>query len=1091
MAKQKALELSIRIAGQMDKSLATAVSAAQNKISGLSQNLSRIGNVGLAAMGTLATGAVLAISNCTKTAADFENHMADVVKYVDGLADETGKISDKLAGNGQTYAENYGEMKKAILDLSTQIPYTAEDLTRLAAAAGQSGKGMEEITGEFLRDAAMWGKAMDISADQAGDWAAKWEQAFKMDHKEIMVLADQINYLGANSATTAAEIARAVNDAASLGQIGGVDVSTTAALADAMLATGVDSGKVGTSIKRTITNLSRGTSATKAMKEQWKELGLTAEGVAKSMQKDSIGTLQTVFSAIGDLPSERQVAALSTLFGQWAIEGNAKIVGNMDVFTDALKMVSDPSLYAGSMEREFTIKSETPEAIRQMRESAWQQLKIGVGDSFLPVQKQLDRAMRDLFVQLNQHMPTITKLADAFASLLSAGVEKAGTVMERAAPQIEKVLNYVADNGPQVISVLEKLVAVLAALKFAPAFEGLLGGAGNLLFGAKGGMPGGGKSGGLFGAVKGLYNSGRSAPGKAAEMAAPAAGWIKSFIGATGDHMPLAGKTGPMGFLSTAASALFEGGKDATANSGIGKYLSGVMHTKIGGGIGRGIGKTTGVAGEILSGISQATGLTDLVKNTGGIAKSGAGWLAGKAGALAPMAGKATASLGPLGGILSTGAEFMGSIWGPMMPAFGSLFSGAAPVVAAISGIIAVVSILGDHLEDIRGLVGSVFGDAGLAVFDGFIGKISSIGDFISGLFEDGGVAKALAPMQNAITGMFGEDAGAAFDGLVQILQSVMGVVGQLVAFSTGTVKPIIQDIFAFITGTVVPIVLQTFTAAAPAISSIISGLGTAIMAGMQIIGTAIQAAMPIVERLVTIFMGIANVVVPAVMAGFGAFSQGVGAIMTSIQGIFEGLIGFINGVFSGDWAQAWEGIKQIFSSAFGGLAELCKTPVNAVIAIINSAVSRINSLGLTIPEWVPGIGGNEFRINLPEIPALAKGGFTNGVSIAGEAGREAVISFQNSVRRQNIDTWMRAGRLLGVNREQAEISAGFGGAELKEIPTDAGSGTGAGSFTFAPQISIQGNADREMVESVLREAQARMEEWYNQMMRKHARMAY
>ena len=500
MAKQKALELSIRIAGQMDKSLATAVSAAQNKISGLSQNLSRIGNVGLAAMGTLATGAVLAISNCTKTAADFENHMADVVKYVDGLADETGKISDKLAGNGQTYAENYGEMKKAILDLSTQIPYTAEDLTRLAAAAGQSGKGMEEITGEFLRDAAMWGKAMDISADQAGDWAAKWEQAFKMDHKEIMVLADQINYLGANSATTAAEIARAVNDAASLGQIGGVDVSTTAALADAMLATGVDSGKVGTSIKRTITNLSRGTSATKAMKEQWKELGLTAEGVAKSMQKDSIGTLQTVFSAIGDLPSERQVAALSTLFGQWAIEGNAKIVGNMDVFTDALKMVSDPSLYAGSMEREFTIKSETPEAIRQMRKSAWQQLKIGVGDSFLPVQKQLDRAMRDLFVQLNQHMPTITKLADAFASLLSAGVEKAGTVMERAAPQIEKVLNYVADNGPQVISVLEKLVAVLAALKFAPAFEGLLGGAGNLLFGAKGGMPGGGKSGGLFGA---------------------------------------------------------------------------------------------------------------------------------------------------------------------------------------------------------------------------------------------------------------------------------------------------------------------------------------------------------------------------------------------------------------------------------------------------------------------------------------------------------------------------------------------------------------------------------------------------------------
>lgn len=1024
MAKQKALELSIRIAGKLDKSLIAAVSAVQNKIRSLSQDMGRIDKIGLATMNTLATKAALEISNCTRTAADFENHMVDVVKHVGGLADETGKISDKLAENGQTYAENYGEMKKAILNLSTQIPCTVEDLTRLAAAAGQSGKSVEEITGEFLKDTAMWGKAMDISIEQAGGWSAKWEQAFKIDHKEIMDLADQIHYLGANSTTTAKEIARAVNDAANLGPIDGVDVSATAALADAMLVTGIDSGEVGASIKRTIANLSRGTSATKEMKEQWKELGLTAEDVAKSMWEDSVETLQTVCAAIDHLPSEQQAAALGTLFGQWTIEGNAKAVGNMDIFADALEMVSDSSLYAGSIEREFTIQSETPEAARQMRENAHQQLKIEMGDSSLPVQKQLDLIMRDLFVQLDQYMPAITKVVDALGPFLSFGAEGA-----------------MAD----------------------------------------------GKNSGLFGIVKGLYNSGPSAPEKSVEMETTAAEGIKNFICATQNHMSQVGKTGSMGFLSTTASTLFEGGKDVAANSGIGKYLTGVMDTRIG----RGVGETVGVVGEILSGISQATGLTDLVKNTGGVAKSGASWLAGKAEALAPIADKAKTGLRPLGGVLGTGAEFLGSIWGPMMPAFGSLFSGAVPVVAAVSGIIAVVSILGDHLEDIRGLIGSVFGDTGLAVFDGLIGQIGSIGEFISGLFEDGGVARALAPMQNIIASMFGEDAGTAFDGLVQILQSVMGVIAQLVAFANGTVKPIIQDIFTFITGTVVPVVLQTFTAAAPAISNIVSGLGTAIMGGMQIIGMAIQAAMPIVERLVTIFMGIANVVVPAVMAGFAAFSQGVGAIMTSIQGIFEGLIGFINGVFSGNWAQAWEGIKQIFGSAFDGLAELCKTPINAVIAIVNGVIARINSLGITIPEWVPGIGGNEFRINLPEIPALEKGGFTSGVSIAGEAGPEAVISFQNSVRSQNIGTWMQTGRLLGVNREQAAISAGFGGAELKEISAGSGSETGWGSVTFAPQISIQGNADREIVESVLREAQARLEEWYNQMMRKHARMAY
>lgn len=118
-------------------------------------------------MGTLATATVATIASCTKEAAKFENYMADVVKYVDGLADATGKISDKVADNGKTYAQNYEAMKDAIKDLSTQIPYTQEDLTRLAAAAGQSGKSMEDlikidssgnVTG-FLRDIAMTGAA--------------------------------------------------------------------------------------------------------------------------------------------------------------------------------------------------------------------------------------------------------------------------------------------------------------------------------------------------------------------------------------------------------------------------------------------------------------------------------------------------------------------------------------------------------------------------------------------------------------------------------------------------------------------------------------------------------------------------------------------------------------------------------------------------------------------------------------------------------------------------------------------------------------------------------------------------------------------
>lgn len=658
--------------------------------------------------------------------------------------------------------------------------------------------------------------------------------------------------------------------------------------------------------------------------------------------------------------------------------------------------------------------------------------------------------------------------------------------MQAALPYIQSGLDYLANNGPQVVAVIKGLAGTFIAMKFAPALKRLFTGAGGLLFGTS--PPGGnGKTSGLLGIAKGLWSGGQSTAGKAFDTF----GMAKEFLGTALVDAKLQG-TGTLlrGLLG-----------ETRLSSGLGGYFGSVkgawgnlLNTGIGGGIARAVTGTGGVAKEILSGISQATGLTDLVNNGIGLAKGGAGWLTGKgAGILSFIAGSApakalggaagavgslgSAAISQVGSFAGAGAGLLGSVWGPMASGFGSLFLGAAPVIGAISGIIAVVSILGDHLEDIRGIVGNVFGDSGLAVFDSFIGKLQEAGGFISGLFGEGGVASALAPLRENIIGLFGPEAGAAFDGLTGILQSVMGVVGQIVSFSTGTVKPIIQDIFGYITGTVVPILLQTFTDAAPTISAIIDGLGTGIMAGMQTIGTVIQAVLPIIQGLITALLRVGSVVVPAVLQGVQVFASGIGNVMTAIQGFFNGLITFITGVFSGNWRQAWDGVKQIFGNAFDALVELCKTPVNAVVSIINSVISKINGMNITIPEWVPVFGGNSFSVNLPTLPTFAQGGFTNGPSIAGEAGTEAVISFQRGVRGQNIATWMQAGRMLGLKEIDAPLGWGGGG--------------GGGQIVFAPQITVQGNADRSVIDEALAKAKAEFEAWYEEMVRRHRRTDY
>lgn len=1132
MAKNKTLELSIKIAGKMDKSLTAALTGAQNQISSFATNISKIGTAGLAAMGALATGAVKVMADCTTEAAKFENYMSDVVKYVDGLADATGKIDTK----------NYAAMSEAILDLSTQIPYTQEELSALAGAAGEAGKSMEQIfhidsngnVAGFLKNVAMAGTAMDVSADQAGAWAAKWETAFQVDHSGIMELFDQINYLAANGAASAADIAEVVNSSGALGGIAGMDPAAIAAMANAMLSMGSESSVAATSINRMLVNMNKGASATKAQKEAWKSLGMTATGVAAAMQEDATGTMIDVLEAIGRLDADKQAATLNTLFGQWAIKDAAKLAGNIEAYTKSLDMVNDPSLYTGSMEREFLIKATTPEALDTMLASSKTALQIEVGDAFLPAKKEFNLAMIDFLNDIRDNMPELTRLAETLGTLASKGVSKLGDAMDWALPYIQKGLDYLVNNGDQVAGILVKVAAAFAAMKFAPAAEGLLSGAGSLLLGSSGG--GGknsGKTGGLLGGIKSLFQGGQNLAANAGDafnvgMAAAASqrqsgdsfmqrlvtGVAGVFSGARNINGINSGRANTVANARNNVTAAASGARTwyanvASAGSGLLNTINGAtVNAHANASLGKGnfatnllsnLFKPTGGQQSLWGGISNLLGSvfspaktalanTGAGQYVGGVASSAGNFssnassllftLLGKSNTAAPGASLAGNLAQGITGTLSSGAGLLSTMWGPITSGFGSLLSGALPIVGVISGIIAVVSILGDNLEGIRNIIGNIFGEQGVAVFDSFTGALGKVGEFFNGLFAEGGVASALAPLREGIANLFGPDAASAFDGVTTILQSVMGVIQQLVNFAVTTVKPIILDVFNFITQTVIPIILQTFSAAAPSIAGIISGIGSAVMTVAQIIGQAIQFVWPVIEAIGTALLNVGQVVIPAVLEYFSVFAEGLSSALDGVKAIFEGVITFITGVFSGNWSQAWEGVKSIFTGIFDTLGALFKTPINAVISLINKAISGINGLGLTIPDWVPLIGGKSFSINIPQIPMLAKGGFTNGVSIAGEAGTEAVISFQRSVRRDNLKTWARAGELLGVKP-----------VELKD-PGEAPGG-GQGSFTFAPNIVIQGNADRAVIDQALAEAKAQFEGWYLQMQRRQARTSY
>lgn len=1016
MAGNGALDLSIRIMGKVDPSLARSISQVKgltgsltdglkstNSLAGtVAKTLGVVGKTGLALGATLTGSVLVGVKQVTNEAAKLEAQMAPVMRYVDGLADASGKASNAMAQNGKTFAQNYADMKNYIQDLSTEIPRTTEQITTMSAALGQSGKDVtEQLQSGILRDTAVAATAMDLDDQTAGDYMAKWEVAFtKRDaegnktnysHDDVMRLMNQINYLGANNATTEAEIASSVNKSASIGQLAGVDPSTTAAIATAMQATGVDTERTGTTISRIYTNISKGSSATKAQREMWEELGFTATGIASSMQKDGTGTLMKVFGAINQLPDERKIAALNTLFNQWAVEGGAKVTNNLDLLMKTLSEVSDESAYSGSMEREFAINTGTEESLRTMRDNAKTVLMQDLGDSFLPAQKELTRLQLDIYKGIDENLPDLSNLANSILPLLRTAVEGIGAAAQWALPWIQKGVDYLANNGPQAAGAIAAIIAAFGAMSMAPAAYSAgstaLSVVKNLTIGGKASGAPGGRFGGItVGNLMGLLS-----PTSLFQNA------VKGGWGLMKGGWNLAHKQGNAWQaiqMGTSTGKTAAGGKGVAGK--LGSIAGGVMGIFDQKNLLSGRKKKVQSATDRISAVSQYIGnVANIPANAQNAMKAvvnsknptirgffGAGLSAafGKNGLNLPGAGMKT-----LG------------IFGKMGGGFMSLLGTFGPAITSLGTMVAVVSLLGDHFEDVRNIVGQIFGEGGLAVFDAFTGKISGIGDTIKQVFGQLTTPEGLQSIQQKLSGfkIGGLNLGDVFSAAMPAIQTVMpliqsfaGVFSQIVDLGVNHIKPLLVEVFGFVVNQGIPAVM-------PLLSTVVSLVGTVLVNAIKTVIDVIGKLLPVAEPVVL------------------------------------GIIGLVKGI------------------------------VGVVVNVVNAIIRTLNKINFTVPDWVPALGGKQFGFNLTEVtlPKFADGGFTNGPSLAGEAGTEAIISFRRSQREQNIDTWMQAGKMLGVPIASAMIQGSdFGVAfrrttELANYAADALEGAAASGNATAQKV--------------------------------------
>ena len=408
------------------------------------------------------------------------------------------------------------------------------------------------------------------------------------------------------------------------------------------------------------------------------------------------------------------------------------------------------------------------------------------------------------------------------------------------------------------------------------------------------------------------------------------------------------------------------------------------------------------------------------------VAKVAAGLVGLKAGGLIAKLG----FLQVKGGILSVQKAFtmikglgITKYLSNMGGGFGGILTKVAPLVGVIAAVGGAIYYVSTHLEQVRGFIQKTFGDEGLAVFDKLWGIITQVGTAIKDAFFTSG------------------------SGVLDTLKSILPTIINTLQTGLLPILPMIANLFMQI----LPLIGQLVDAVLPVFISLLNTI-------VPIFQNIIQAILPVLQQLLQALIPVIQLVAEIFANVLGTALQSIANIVSSVMQVFQGLIDFITGVFTGNWSQAWEGIKSIFSGVFSGLGEIFKAPFKVIVSVINTVIRGLNKL--KVPDWVPGIGG--MGINIPEIPGFAKGtNRTPSTFIAGENGPELITDAAN----RKVFTAAQTGQIFNNMAQAGNLNT------ANNVNATAG---GAGTITIhvtnSPSVTVAGGGDTSGIKEQLQQ---------------------
>ena len=352
--------------------LASTVMGAYGKLGGLA------GAVGTTALTTLA-GLATTMAFTVGAASKFEDSFAGIRKTVDA--------SEK----------DFNQLAVSVRRLATEIPIATSQLNAIGELGGQLGIDAGGLP-TFIDTISKLGVATRLSTETAALGLARMKTIFQLGNEDISKLASSLVDLGNNFAALEDEILSTSLRLAAGAKVAGATAADTLAIATALQAVGVQSQAGGTAVARVFQQLTVAIQGGKeqldvfsrvsgVLPEQFKQLAENNPAQAfniflQGLQRLSAegGNVVEVLDALG-LKQQRTIRALlalseaGDLVTETLARGNAAFEINNALNEEAAK-------------RFETLKSQT-----KLMKNAFTELRIEIGNTFLPLAKALTQAL--------------------------------------------------------------------------------------------------------------------------------------------------------------------------------------------------------------------------------------------------------------------------------------------------------------------------------------------------------------------------------------------------------------------------------------------------------------------------------------------------------------------------------------------------------------------------------------------------------------------------------------------------------------------------------------------------------------------------